>query len=159
MRSLKSKTLIAALAAFALLLGGSGCNNLGDDPKIADAYVQVTAITYTGTSIAVIEDVVAKIKFDLKFRDSTTNSNAMIQFDTFTYSGMISGTPVSGSGLTNTVQYSAPSAGNLILLNVVPAGSRVLGSVDSITVHIDGRDLTNDRPINLDVNLTWAISP
>jgi len=158
MRRLKQNTLIAALAAFALLLGGSGCNDLGDEPKIADAYAQVTAITYTGISLTDLEDVVVSIKFDLKFRDGTVKSNALIQFDTFTYSSL-AGPLGSGAGVPNTVQFSAPSAGNVMLLDLVPAGSRALGTYYAVVVHFDGRDLTNNRPINLDVNLAWVISP
>jgi hypothetical protein len=162
MRSHKRNALIAALAAFALLLGGSSCNDLGDDPRIADAYVQITSITYTGTSLADAEDVVAHIKFDLNFRgdtigDTAAVSKAQVQFDSGFFSANFP--PLSGAILPNTVQFYCPSQDNEILLDVLPSGARVAGVTYAMSTHYDGRDITNGRPISFDANLAWSVTP
>lgn len=154
MRSPKRKTLIAGLAAVTLALGGSACNDLGNDPRIADAYVQLTGITFTGTSLADMEPVVAHIVFDMNFRgDSTDLTKAQVEFGAGTFTSSFS---PPGIILPNTVEFYCPSKDNEMLLTVM--GAPALGGY-AMSVHFDGKDNTNGRPVSFDVDLAWTVGP
>ncbi len=150
-----------AFLAFALLFAVMGCNDVSEDPEIAEAIILVTGITYTGNSAAATtKDVVATIEFSVEDRTGTANPvfNS-VTFTNFTVTYLAPWGIFDGTGLANSVAFQVGSTGNKLLLDLIPAGAKPpAGSVLIASASFDGEDL-NGRAVSLDATLNFAIEP
>jgi hypothetical protein len=161
MRNVRRTIRPAALLALVLLLPGMGCNDVGEDPEIAEAVILVTGITFAGTSAAAVtQDVVATIEFKVEDRTGTgkffVNS---VTFTNFTVTFLPPWGIFDGVGIANSVSFLVGSSGNKLILDLIPAGAKPpAGSVLIAGVSFDGADL-NGRTVTLDATVNFAITP
>ncbi len=142
MRRLLTNPRLIALAVVALaLLAIPSCNSVSEEPERAEAVVLVTAISYTGTSLASGTDVVADLGFAVKDRNGGSGSffnEVTFSNYTVTYFGVLADPP---PGIIDTVYFPINSTGNLVL-TILPAASKpgATGTVAGL-LQVTGQDV------------------
>ena len=159
-RSLRT-TLPAVLAALALALAGTACNDIGDKASEADAVVLVTAVTTAGTSVASAEDTTATLSLSVKAK-STVAPTSFFNDVTFTnYTVAFSPTglvPDVTNGIISTGYLPVGSTATLTLV-MVPAGSKpAAGTVVVGDAKVEGHDLLG-QPLSFDAQVALAFTP
>ena len=159
--------VLAALTVLGLALQGVSCNRVGSDSGISDALILLTAVSYTGTSVAdATTDVTATLVFDVKSRsnsivmppDPTLNA---VTFKTVTLVYDPPFTAQSGSGPASSVAFPVGSSGNKVILSILPEptkASSAPGTVVSLTARLDGEDMLG-RSVSLETHLGVSLIP
>ncbi len=159
MRELRFKLRFAALAAVVLMLPMVACND-HDNPDNGEGVPRVIGTTFTGTSLAAPEAVVAEI--EVMIEDRSGSSGAFFNAVTFTnytvdYFGVV---PSITTGVINTAYISVGSTGNLSLTVLSPAakGGFAVGDGLAGLLHVDGQDLLGN-PVSFESVLIMVFVP
>jgi len=160
MRNLTPYHRLAGLAVGVLLLAATSCNHVGDDPGDAEAVIQVTGVSTSGTSLAAAEDTKATITFSVFDRNgSSTNFVNNVTFDSFSVTFTPTAVVPDLVGSANGVYFPIGSSGNSMTFGLVPQGSRpAAGTVLLADIQVEGHDQLN-RSVNFDVTVSLSFTP
>jgi len=160
MRNLTPYHRLAGLAVGVLLLAATSCNRVGDDPDAAEAVIQVTGVSTTGTSLAAAEDAKAQITFSVFARNGGSNNFLNnVTFDSFTVTFTPTAVVPDLVGSANGVFFPIGSSGNVMTFVLVPQGSRpAAGTVLLANIQVEGHDQLN-RPVAFEVTVSLVFTP
>lgn len=159
MRNHRFRLPLAALAAVALMLPMVACND-HDDPEDGEGVPRVLGTSFTGTSLASAEPVVADIEVMIEDRSGGSGSffNAVTFTDyTIDYFGVVANPP---PGVISTAFISIGSTGTLSLTVLLAADKAGFAAGQALAgrIHVNGHDLLGN-PVSFDSDLAIVFVP
>lgn len=164
MRSMRTKSLIALSAALALVLLGSGCNDVGEDGNSAEVAVLVKSVATAGLSVSLGGDTTATLTLSLNDRTggsagSFFNSVTFIAYQA-AFTNLSGGlVPASISGPINS-GYTSLGDTALLTLVLIPAAAPkpAAGDVVVASVKVTGEDYLG-RPFSFTTDVALQFIP